>query len=58
MRSHTEQVCNAAFSNAAFSIVDSTSNDLDLRILESIYIDDHKPILNDKESAINWQIIK
>ena len=58
IRSHTEQVCNAAVSNAAFSIVDSTSNELDLRILESIYIHDRKPILNDKESAFNLQIIK
>ena len=58
IRSHTEQVCNAAVSNAAFSIVDSASNELDLRILESIYIHDRKPILNDKESAFNLQIIK
>ena len=49
IRSHTEQVCNAAVSNAAFSIVDSASNDLDLRILESIYIHDRKPILNEKK---------
>ena len=58
IRSHTEQVCIAAVSNAAFSIVDSASNELDLRILESIYIHDRKPILNDKESAFNLQIIK
>ena len=32
------------------------SNDLDLRILESIH--DRKPIFNDKESAFNLQIIK
>ena len=57
-RSHTEQVRNAAVSNAAFSIVDSASNDLDFRILESIYIHDRKPILNDKESAFNLQLIK
>ena len=55
IRSHTEQVCNAAVS---FSIVGSASNELDLRILESIYIHDRKPILNDKESAFNLQIIK
>ena len=48
IRSHTEQECNAAVSNAAFSKVDSASNDLDLRILESIYIHDRKPFLNDK----------
>ena len=58
IRSHTEQVCNAAVSNAAFSIVDSASDELDLRILESIYIHDRKPILNDKESTFNLQIIK
>ena len=58
IRSHTEQVCNAAVSNAAFSIVNSASNELDLRILEYIYIHDRKPILNDKESAFNSQIIK
>ena len=39
-------------------IIDSASNELDLRILESIYIHDRKPILNDKESAFNLQIIK
>ena len=51
MRLHTEQVWNAAVSNAAFSLVDSASNELDLRILESIYIHDRKPILKDKESV-------
>ena len=49
IRSHSEQVCNAAVSNAAFSIVDSANDDLDLRILESIYIHDRKPIFNDKD---------
>ena len=31
IRSHTEQVCNAAVSNAAFSIVDSASNELEMQ---------------------------
>ena len=55
IRSHTEQVCNTAVSNAAISKGGSASNDLDLHISESIYIHEGKPILNDKESDLIYK---
>jgi hypothetical protein len=41
-----------------FSILGSCQNAIDLRILESIYISQQKPQINDYQSAIDLNIVR
>ena len=56
IRHHTEQ-CGAPISIDHFSIIDTCSNQIDLRILESLHIFKSKPSLNSMNSAAPLSIV-
>ena len=56
IRDHLEH-CDSQIREQNFSVIGSTSNPTDLRILESLHIFKHKPNLNDMQSAFPLKII-
>ena len=51
-------VCETSVANSNFKIFDHASLDFKLRILESLYIHERKPKLNDMSSAVPLLVIK
>ena len=45
------QSCSCSINVNSFSVLSSCRNDIDLRILESLYILNRKPVLNDHQSS-------
>ena len=56
IREHAE-ICKCILSFKDFRILDTTNNESDLRILESIYIDKFRPKLNRESSAVPLNIL-
>ena len=56
IRDHVE-ACNATISDINFKILDTTNNNTDLRILESLYIYKLKPQLNNYNCSYPLKII-
>ena len=57
IRNHCYQSCQCAPSFSNFSVIDSDSNPLSLRIKESIHIHSSKPSLNETNSAYPLNIL-
>ena len=57
IRNHCYQSCQCAPSFFNFSVIDSDSNPLSLRIKESIHIHSSKPPLNETNSAYPLNIL-
>ena len=57
IRAHTENTCGAPVRHEHFKIVDSASDPVSLRILESLYIFKHRPQLNDTASAYPLNVV-
>ena len=57
IRNHCEQSCQCAPNLSSFSIIDSETNPLYLRIKESIHIHQLKPSLNETNSAYPLYIL-
>ena len=57
IREHSE-ICGNDFSESNFKILNASKRTLELRILESMYIDKLQPELNDSHSAAPLYIVK
>ena len=57
IRDHSEQTCQCAPKQSSFSIIDCDSNQLSLRIRESIHIHSTKPSLNETVSSYPLHIL-
>ena len=58
IKAHCEGTCNTPVSSSAFTILDSASDFVSLRILESLYIFKLNSSINEKKSAFPFYIIK